>query len=491
MLAGGKLRLDEPAPHVARLTIDNPEKRNALDHDILDALAATLAAARRALPAADRARARSSRPATTSARCRADGFARARPRRSSRTRSPRRSRRSTPTPIPCSPRIGRPRDRRRARAGAVVRPARLQRRRAARDAAGAAGAGLLAHGAAQVRRRDRRAAHARAVLHRAQHRRARRRSAGGWSARSLPAAEVAARGVELAAEIAANAPLSLAGNKRVIGELLAARGRLDPAVEEELVALRDACFGSEDFLEGVRAFAEKRPPRWHGPLTNRASHWVACAGSSSPSCCCSSPAPAAHAMPIDGPPVVDAGAGRRPADRLARLARGRRARTPAGSSRGVQLPGRGSRLLDLRLGHAAVAEPVVAALGHRPARAHGARRARRPPRRAPRRRRASASPTCRARAAATSAGSFGGLGHASHQNGLDVDILYPRIDRARAARVQAARSSTTSSRRTSSTASSRRRASACSPARACRCAARAGSSSKLAHHDDHLHVRIR
>ena len=41
----------------------------------------------------------------------------------------------------------------------------------------------------------------------------------------LPASEVAARGVELAAEIAANAPLSLVGNKRVIGELLAARGR--------------------------------------------------------------------------------------------------------------------------------------------------------------------------------------------------------------------------------------------------------------------------
>ena len=41
-LARGKLRLDRPAPHVARLTIDNPAKRNALDHDILDALAATL-----------------------------------------------------------------------------------------------------------------------------------------------------------------------------------------------------------------------------------------------------------------------------------------------------------------------------------------------------------------------------------------------------------------------------------------------------------------
>ena len=54
-LAGGKLRLDRPAPHVARLTIDNPAKRNALDHEILDALASTRARARRrALPAADR-----------------------------------------------------------------------------------------------------------------------------------------------------------------------------------------------------------------------------------------------------------------------------------------------------------------------------------------------------------------------------------------------------------------------------------------------------
>ena len=41
-LAAGKLRLDEPAPHVARLTLANPAKRNALDHDILDAFAETL-----------------------------------------------------------------------------------------------------------------------------------------------------------------------------------------------------------------------------------------------------------------------------------------------------------------------------------------------------------------------------------------------------------------------------------------------------------------
>jgi enoyl-CoA hydratase/carnithine racemase len=76
--------------------------------------------------------------------------------------------------------------------------------------------------------------------------------------------ELAAAGVELAAAIAGNAPLSLRGNKRVIRALLAAEGPLDPAVESELVALREACFRSEDFREGVRAFAEKRSPRWQG-----------------------------------------------------------------------------------------------------------------------------------------------------------------------------------------------------------------------------------
>ena len=38
-LAGGKLLLDEPAEDVARLTIRNPSKRNALDHEILDSIA--------------------------------------------------------------------------------------------------------------------------------------------------------------------------------------------------------------------------------------------------------------------------------------------------------------------------------------------------------------------------------------------------------------------------------------------------------------------
>ena len=70
--------------------------------------------------------------------------------------------------------------------------------------------------------------------------------------------------LEVASELAANAPLSISGNKQVIRALLAAEGDLDPATEAELVALREACFASEDMREGVRAFAEKRPARWQG-----------------------------------------------------------------------------------------------------------------------------------------------------------------------------------------------------------------------------------
>jgi enoyl-CoA hydratase/carnithine racemase len=76
--------------------------------------------------------------------------------------------------------------------------------------------------------------------------------------------DLEARALEVAAELAGNAPLSQTGNKRVIGALLAAEGELAAEVEEELIELRRASFASEDMREGMRAFAERRPARWQG-----------------------------------------------------------------------------------------------------------------------------------------------------------------------------------------------------------------------------------
>ncbi len=68
----------------------------------------------------------------------------------------------------------------------------------------------------------------------------------------------------MAAEIGANSPLSLAGNKEVIRTLRSHGIALPDDVERELVRLRESCFTSGDFVEGIRAFTEKRPPRWRG-----------------------------------------------------------------------------------------------------------------------------------------------------------------------------------------------------------------------------------
>jgi len=76
--------------------------------------------------------------------------------------------------------------------------------------------------------------------------------------------DLASVALDWAAELAANAPLSVRGNKHVLRALLAAEAELSPDVEAELIALRKECFASEDLREGVRAFAEKRPARWQG-----------------------------------------------------------------------------------------------------------------------------------------------------------------------------------------------------------------------------------
>jgi enoyl-CoA hydratase/carnithine racemase len=82
--------------------------------------------------------------------------------------------------------------------------------------------------------------------------------------RIAPAEELEALALDLAGQLAGNAPLAQTGNKRVIAALLRAESRLPQDVEQELIELRRASFASQDLREGMRAFAERRIPSWRG-----------------------------------------------------------------------------------------------------------------------------------------------------------------------------------------------------------------------------------
>ena len=88
--------------------------------------------------------------------------------------------------------------------------------------------------------------------------------AWGLVNRVITPSTLATEALQLAEELAGNAPLAQRGNKCIIQAVVEARTRLDPHLEAELIELRRACFSTEDFREGVRAFAEKRPPHWQG-----------------------------------------------------------------------------------------------------------------------------------------------------------------------------------------------------------------------------------
>jgi enoyl-CoA hydratase/carnithine racemase len=81
----------------------------------------------------------------------------------------------------------------------------------------------------------------------------------GYLDEAVADGELPSRVAQLAAQIASHAPLAVQGMKQALDDI--ARGDANDAA----IAARAAALGqSEDFTEGRRAWAEKRPPRFSG-----------------------------------------------------------------------------------------------------------------------------------------------------------------------------------------------------------------------------------
>ena len=263
-LAGGKLLLDHPAEAVARLTLSNPERRNALDHDVLDAIAVALRELDRGIEVrcviitgagstfsagydiADIPEGSFERDAEALV---AHPFQAAMEALSAH-------------PYPVVAAINGP-----CLGGGLELAVRCDLRVAAEGAKlgmPPAKLGLIYGHTGLVRFIDViGVARTKELFLTGRNLSARRAEGIGLVNEVVADGELEAAAIELASEIAANAPLAARGNKRAI-ETLAAFPRLTPDQERELVELRRSCFASEDLREGIRAFAEKRKPRWKG-----------------------------------------------------------------------------------------------------------------------------------------------------------------------------------------------------------------------------------
>ena len=83
----------------------------------------------------------------------------------------------------------------------------------------------------------------------------------GMINRVVPDAELEAYVKNYAETIAANAPLTVKAVKYIVGEVLKDESKRNVARCAEMV---EQCFTSNDFIEGRRAFMEKRKPAFTG-----------------------------------------------------------------------------------------------------------------------------------------------------------------------------------------------------------------------------------